>query len=346
MSFDDLNIGHKIEPGMSIDNQLAVCGLDWQIDAAPQQSEFQGRMIKEDDVIVLRRGDTGERLATVGTNWTPYGNRRFLSDFNDFCDRAGFLVKRAGFLTRGKGLNKEAMSFASAVIPGSHDGELELDDGDVSNMRIIFLNYFTYGKAIGGFVMNERLFCQNQLVLKAVGQKSKRTLRHTANNLEGASGILKVKQTLDSIHSSIRDFWHVSECLTREYLTPQQAIDFFIKNYGHKEKSIEEQPIAVKTMIDIYFNNLEAQDVDLAMDISTTKDTAYGVLNAVTAYETHFQGYNPVTGRVNPVADSTRFLRSISSGSKAQLAYDLLSRKYTSLRQRQRQEQAQTVRAF
>ena len=61
MSFDDLNIGHKIEPGMSIDNQLAVCGLDWQIDAAPQQSEFQGRMIKEDDVIVLRRGDTDRK---------------------------------------------------------------------------------------------------------------------------------------------------------------------------------------------------------------------------------------------------------------------------------------------
>ncbi len=347
MSFDNLNLGHKIEPGMSVEDQLAVSGLSWGVDAAPQQSEFQGRMIKENDVIVLRRNDTGERLATVGANWTPYSNRRFLGDFNYFCDRAGFLVERAGFLTRGKGLNKEAMSFAAAVVPGSHDGELDLGDGDVSNMRIIFLNYFTYGKAIGGFVMNERLFCENQLALKAVGQKGKYTLRHTSNNIEGARGILTVKQTLQTIHSSIKDFWHVSECLTRQYVTPEQAIDFFISNYGHKNKGVDEQPVAVKTMIDIYFNNLnEYVDVDLAMDLSTTRDTAYGVLNAVTAYETHFQGFNPATGKINPIADSTRFLRSVSSTSKAQIAYDSLSRQYTSLRQRRQQEIAQPVRAF
>ncbi|MCJ8280580.1 MAG: hypothetical protein MJK14_11920 [Rivularia sp. ALOHA_DT_140] len=84
--------------------------------------------------------------------------------------------------------------------------------------------------------------------------------------------------------------------------------------------------------------------MDLAMDINTTRDTTYGLLNAATAFETHFQGFNPITGRTTQVSDATRFLRSVSNGSKSQHAYNTLARKYVS--QRARQQVTQSVRAF
>lgn len=344
MGFEALNLGHEISPQMSIDDQLLLSGLDWSVDASPLVSEFNGRLFKDDDVSVLRRSDTGERLTIVGDRWKPYSNRRFLTDFNNFCDRSGYIVERAGFIKRKAGLNKEAMAFASAVVPGSHDGELDLGNGDRSQMRIIFLNYFTYGKAIGGFVVNERIFCQNQLVLK-VKDGTKQTIRHTANNVEGYDSILRVKGTLENVQKSIRNFWHISECLTRQIVTQREAVDFFIKHFGDIEKPVHKQPFAVQSMIDIYFDNmrLDNPNVDLAMNIETTKDTAYGVLNAVTAYETHCQGWNPQTGKAN-IGGSDRFLRSVASNSKSQIAFNSLARKYVI--PSQNNQTIQTVGAF
>ena len=118
--FDRLSIGRAINPGMTLEEQLSISGLNWSVSVAPLVSEFQGRMIQEESIPVVRRGDTGEFLTVAGKNWKPYGNRRFLGDFNNFCNNAGYVIERAGFIRKNQGIRKDAFAFASAKADPSY----------------------------------------------------------------------------------------------------------------------------------------------------------------------------------------------------------------------------------
>lgn len=337
--FARLGIGNAINPQMKLEEQLSISGLNWSVVVSPLASEFQGKMIREDSIPVIRRGDTGEFLTVAGKNWKPYSNRRFLGDFNNFCNSAGYVIERAGFIKKNQGIRKDSFAFASALVPGSKGGELTLEGCDRSEMRIIFINNFKYGKGVGAYVMNERVFCQNQLVLR--GRTNTRVLRHVSNHIEGTKGMINVQDTLESVRKTITNYWHVSQVLAQTQMNDREAMDFFINKFGDKDKPLDKQPMAVQMMLGIYFEEIELknENIDLAMGTEATKNTAYGVLNAVTAYETHYMGYSRQTGR-SALSQTDRFARRFDSDSAK--AYDSLSRLYVPAKLRNQQEK-QTV---
>lgn len=342
MSFDFLGLGGEISPDMIIDEQLQASGLDWQVLTSPMIADIGGgKYIKYHNSTILMRSDTLELLTIAGKGWQPYSNRHFLGDFNKFCNTAGYLVERAGFIYQPSGRNTDAIAFASATIPGSKNGKFSLKGDDESAMRVIFLNPFSYGKGIGIFAMNERLFCENQLTLK--GKRVKRSLKHAATNLHGKEGICKVEQTLKSLETMISNYWHISTILANTKISDREAVDFLINHFGDKNKEIHKQPQAARIMMEIFFNerSIDKEGVDLAMDTQSCQHTAYGLLNAVTAYDSHFHGYDPQTGRAT-IANSQRLLNTFDSLSTK--AYTALSRQYVA--NRDRRILTQPVRAF
>ncbi|MBW4636374.1 MAG: DUF932 domain-containing protein [Iphinoe sp. HA4291-MV1] len=283
-------VGINVEIGMSVEDQMRLSRLDWRVEVA--QGSYQtkdGREMKN-KTRTAYRSDTGEELSPVSLGWKPYQNVDFLKNFNEFCSRTGMVPERIGYLTKSQSSSIAITHkiFASAIIPKELGGQLWLDRDDIIDSRLVFFNHHNYGQGAGALIYTVRRICTNGQVARETAARGK--LRHISAHLGANSKRPTV--LLASIHQGLKNYNEKLESLTRQALTDDEVQAMLIKDYGDSGKPWDKQPPIVKTVMSIYKGELDNlfsdRGVNLGQATRSAYKTAYGLLQAVSAYRNHF----------------------------------------------------------
>lgn len=278
-------IGSEITSDMSIDDQLEIAGLNWEV--ATSEIKYGSNFEKQSDFKkALYRTDNGILLDTCGKNWKPYQNKELVQAFHQFCTTANLTVDHLGSLDNGR------IIFAGAELPR----EINVGNvGDIVRGRILLFNFHKVGYGLSVRVQMERLVCTNGLTEPVrVGQK---TINHVS-----AFDSIKVERILQSAFDNFSEFGTNAEKLANTQLKADQAALLLIKEFGNSKLPVDQQPAIVSNCLDLFFGGAKGSDYLSAYN------TAWGLLNSVTEYFNH---HSQIRG------GTSTHLNSLLLGSKA-----------------------------
>lgn len=277
-------VGASMVDGMSLDGQLRLAGLDWQV----EQSDFcygdeyqhqSGNYRK-----VIYRSDTGLLLDTVGDRWTPHQNAEIIGTFNEFCDRADIQIEHIGSLREGR------VVFAVARTDQSFDL-----GGDEVYGKILLTGFHEQGKGHRVDLMTLRKICGNGLTVPV--RTNGKIISHV-----GEWDHQRVLGVLESAKTNFREFHQQSEQLAHTAITIEEATMHLIQAFGEAGKPVEEQPKVVQTCLRLFQGQAKGSD------LLSAYNTAWGLLNAVTEFYNHHSRTSAAQTHLN----------SLWMGSKAQ----------------------------
>ncbi|MGH8000010.1 MAG: DUF932 domain-containing protein [Brasilonema sp.] len=302
--------GVEVSPGMSIDEILDKSGLNWEVVVErPFYGYKVGKEVQSRGRSIVYRTDTMQDLTYSSNDWKPYQNRRFLSDFSNFCDRNGLQIERIGYLPSGEDqFSLGNMVFITALVPEDLNGVFMLDKDDVTVMRVLAYNYHTYRRGSGFLTMAERLICTNGMTILTRGMVE--TMKHIQSHIGDRQ---YVSTLLESLKVQINSYRENLKLLASTPVKPGEAFQLFKHLLGSPKKPDDKQEPIVKACFSIFQGDMDEvlalQGVDLGMNILSAYQTYYGILQALTAYKTHFSGD----------VSSSSYLQSRIQGKSAKL---------------------------
>jgi hypothetical protein len=276
--------------GMKPAEQLKAAGLDWRVVKEQQKYGHTMGVTRIASDATLYRSDNFKFLGNCSGGWTPYQNADFIRDFNEACETAGLIPERIGFLPRPRrsypGGN---IIFAAADIPAERGGILELSRGkEMIDAKLIVTNSLIPNFGIHGFAFLVRGVCSNGMVFRQ--EEVSFSKRHIEAHVKG-----KEQTVLGGIEEMIANFalqGEILDSLSSVRLTDAEIRELLVSAIGNKQKGWDKQTTQVR---EIYKLSRGAADhmkssegIDLA--IAPHKNTAYGVLQAATAYTNHMMG--------------------------------------------------------
>lgn len=329
------SVGQPIGEGS---DSLKEIGLDWEPVAVPIPYEFQGSRMLSSDFRFLINNKTGQGIAPCSDTWQPLGNQEFFNIVRRSLDEVGGTVARGGYSHGAKSslrLGDRCVYFVSNEIPELGFALYDDDVEEAHSSRLIFYSHHSPGCGMGVKIIVIRKICTNGMI--RTGIRSSLHVAHTAKGLEdyrqASNLLLDYKELIQKQRSQL-------EGLAEVQVTEKEALEHFIAIAGDKKKSAEEQPISVATMQAIYDGSASHVMDDLGINLSVndyTHGTAYGVLQSVTAYYSHFKGgYSSVDSALK----SRVFAESANTIDSA---FNSLARAYLP---KQREKQGQAVRAW
>jgi hypothetical protein len=125
----------------------------------------------------------------------------------------------------------------------------------------------------------ERLICRNGMTQQI--KSSQRIFGHST------AGVKALTEALSGLNNLAIQYQDNAQKLVNTPLNYQEAMVFLIKEFGDYEKSIDEQPRVVKTVLKLFDGQ------GLGSDLMTSYHTAWGLLNCLTEYYSHSQYTNP-----------------------------------------------------
>lgn len=264
-------------------------GLDWEPLSLPVQTVLNGKILTETEFRIIRRSDTMEAIACTSGSWKPLGNKEFEAIASNEIRQMGGHIERGGYLHGAKTAAKtgdRAVFLVSSDLPALgfalFGSQLE-----VFTTRLFFYNHHCPGRGLGVKVFCVREICSNGLVTTSV--KEGLLVAHTASGLDGYR---KAKATAEIFAEAIASTKDTFQGLAEHTVSDSEAFEHFVEIEGSKRLSAQKQPLAVKIMQEIYqgvaANLLSDREVNLQLT-DYTNHTAYGVLQAMTAYNTHFR---------------------------------------------------------
>lgn len=278
-------IGSDITSDMTIDEQLEVADLNWEVATSEIKygDYFQNQ---SDHKKAIYRADNGLLLDVAGKNWQPYQNRDLLQVFHSFTNAVDLQIDHLGSLDNGR------VIFAGANL------NIELDIakvGDIVRGRILLFNFHKVGYGLQVRLQFERLVCTNGMTQPVrVGSRS---LTHVSNINPS-----KVERILQSAFDNATEFEQNSEKLASTPMSIEQATLLLINEFGDPKLPVDRQPTIVDTCLRLFAGNAKGSDMLSAYN------TAWGLLNSVTEYFNH---HSQIRG------GSSTHLNSLLLGSKA-----------------------------
>ena len=279
---------------------LQQVGLDWEPVAVSIPYEFQGTRRVSQSFKILINSQTGQDIAPCSGTWQPFGNREFYNVVQRSLDEVGGDVARGGYMHGSKSslrMGDRCVFFVSNEIPELGFALYNDDVEEAHSSRLIFYNHHSPGCGMGVKVVVIRKVCTNGMI--KTGIKSGLQVSHTEKGIQEYRQADKVIQEYKDMIQKQRS---QLEALAKVHITDAEAMEHFISFAGDKKKAVDEQPIQVRTMQAIYDGSAAHLMDDLGVDLSLndyTNGTAYGVLQSVTAWASHFKGgYNSIESAI------------------------------------------------
>lgn len=268
---------------------LSELGLDWEPQSIIAQYDFNGVTKKASNIHLIVNGKTGEPLAPASSDWKPLGNKEFFNRSQKAFATAGVSIERGGY---SHGAKQSLRSGDRCVFLISDDVpqlayNLFDDKKEVYHSRLVFYNHHHPGFGLGAKLYYTRLVCKNGAIASRIVKGN--IFSHTEKGVEKHKTAIA---NLFGFEKVIIQNKIEQEALAETKIDDDDAIDFLIKSYGEKDKETKDQPTAVKAMINLYRGQYSRinEDIDLGIN-EYTQDTAYGILQSVTAYYTHLKTY-------------------------------------------------------
>lgn len=328
----------KAANGLTGDRALERFGLDWEPIPVPISYDYAGSRLKTTDFKLIVNSKTGQPICPANSTWKPLGNREFYQRARSSFEEMGGVVDRGGYIHGSKGSFRMGDRCAFLISNEMPDLSFALFDDKQERFvtRLIAANHQSPGSGISVRAIAIRGICSNGMVFTSSDRLIKAA--HTEAGIEDY-------RTVKSQTSRYQDLIHSKrsrlEELAQVQLSRQEAREHFVNLVGNKKLKDEEQPFQVRALEAIYDGDAASLFEDRGIDLSVndyTNNTAYGVLQAVTAYQTHFKSNYASPG--NAIRDKV-FQNSLSTKIMSSL-----ERAYLPNHLRQSNSQRQSVRAF
>ena len=291
-------LGNQLTQNQPIEIWAQQAGMDWRIESSDvsymaQNERGQSIIMPYEEQRVLYRSDTHAALSVVSQRYQEVQPMEILEFYRDLTEQSGFELETAGVLKGGKKFWALARTGQSTALKGK----------DVSNGYILLATACDGTLATTAQFTNIRVVCNNTLAIALRGQNSSAGVVKVPHSTKFDAD--KVKQQLGISVRQWEDHMYEMKQLTQRKVTQGEAAAYFDAVFNNTSLSVADQE---ENIIQFYRNvanpnqakeksepNGRAMSKAMNMfngqgrgaDLSSAKDTAYGLLCSITEFADH-----------------------------------------------------------
>ncbi|KJV43930.1 phage/plasmid-like protein TIGR03299 [Acinetobacter indicus] len=290
-------LGNQLSPNQPLEVWAQQAGMDWRIESSnvsymAQNERGQSIIMPFEEQRVLYRSDTHAPLSVVSQRYQEVQPMEILEFYRDLTEQSGFELETAGVLKGGKKFWALARTGQSTALKGK----------DVSNGYILLATACDGTLATTAQFTSIRVVCNNTLAIALRGQSSSAGVVKVPHSTKFDAE--KVKQQLGISVRAWDEHMYEMKQLTQRKVSQQEAKAYFDAVFNNSTMSISDPE---ENIIQFYRNvaqqvqekkpepNGRAMNKALDMfngqgrgaDLSSAKDTAYGLLCSITEFVDH-----------------------------------------------------------
>ncbi|WP_180101234.1 DUF932 domain-containing protein [Acinetobacter sp. YH12151] len=291
-------LGNQLTQQQPIEVWAKQAGMDWRIESSDvsymaKNERGQSIIMPYEEQRVLYRSDTHAPLSVVSQRYQEVQPKEILEFYRDLTEQSGFELETAGVLKGGKKFWALARTGQSTALKGK----------DVSNGYILLATACDGTLATTAQFTNIRVVCNNTLAIALRGQSSSAGVVKVPHSTKFDAD--KVKQQLGISVRAWDEHMYEMKQLTQRKVTQGEAAAYFDAVFNNTSLSIADQE---ENIIQFYRNvanpnpakeksepNGRAMSKAMNMfngqgrgaELSSAKDTAYGLLCSITEFADH-----------------------------------------------------------
>ena len=290
-------LGNQLSSNQPLEVWAQQAGMDWRIESSnvsymAQNERGQSIIMPFEEQRVLYRSDTHAPLSVVSQRYQEVQPKEILEFYRDLTEQSGFELETAGVLKGGKKFWALARTGQSTVLKSK----------DVSNGYILLATACDGTLATTAQFTSIRVVCNNTLAIALRGQSGSAGVVKVPHSTKFDAE--KVKQQLGISVRAWDEHMYEMKQLTQRKVSQQEAKAYFDAVFNNSTMSISDPE---ENIIQFYRNvaqqvqekkpepNGRAMNKALEMfngqgrgaDLSSAKDTAYGLLCSITEFVDH-----------------------------------------------------------
>lgn len=290
-------LGNQLSPNQPLEVWAQQAGMDWRIESSnvsymAQNERGQSIIMPFEEQRVLYRSDTHAPLSVVSQRYQEVQPKEILEFYRDLTEQSGFELETAGVLKGGKKFWALARTGQSTALKSK----------DISNGYILLATACDGTLATTAQFTSIRVVCNNTLAIALRGQSSSAGVVKVPHSTKFDAE--KVKQQLGISVRAWDEHMYEMKQLTQRKVSQQEAKAYFDAVFNNSTMSISDPE---ENIIQFYRNvaqqvqekkpepNGRAKNKALEMfngqgrgaDLSSAKDTAYGLLCSITEFVDH-----------------------------------------------------------
>ncbi len=269
-------LGNRLPAKQPIEVWAKSAGMDWIIQESPVRFMADsigslGSIHSFEDQKVLYRSDTKEALSVVSQRYQVVQPKEVLEFYRDLTDVSGYQLETAGVLKGGKKFWALAKTGQSTALKGN----------DQVNGYLLLATSCDGTLATTATPTTVRVVCNNTLSIAVNGASQAIKVPHSTRFDSQA-----VKQHLGIAVSQYDAFMYRMKTLAERKVKSHEAMNYFLRvmcdvQPGNVDSAALANERALKRVQALYDGQGKGAELDAA------KNTAWGLLNAVTEYVDH-----------------------------------------------------------
>ena len=290
-------LGNQLSPNQPIEVWAKQAGMDWQIESSnvsymAENHKGQNLILPHDEQRVLYRSDTHAPLSVVSQRYQEVQPKQILEFYRDLTEQSGFELETAGVLKGGKKFWALAKTGQSTALKGK----------DVSNGYILLATACDGTLATTAQFTSIRVVCNNTLAIALKGQDANRGVVKVPHSTKFDAD--KIKQQLGISVRAWDEHMYQMKQLSQRKVTQQEAAAYFDAVFNNTSLSIAEQDERFIQYYRQVANSADANKTEpngramskvmtmfnghgRGAELSSSKDTAYGLLCSITEFADH-----------------------------------------------------------
>lgn len=279
-------LGNRLLPDQSIDEWIVQAGMDWEIKSSPvkylaSMTAGFGEMQAFTDKNVLYRSDNRNPLAVVSNRFHVVQPKEILEFYRDLSEVSGFSLETAGVLKSGKKLWALASTGQSVT----------LKDKDVTKGYLLLATACDGSMATTAQFTSVRVVCNNTLAIAT--NRAQGAIKVPHNTKFDATA---VKRELGITAASWDEFMYQITHLSDRKVTNKEAKKYIEKVFTTTgDNSLT--PIVQERSMSKVLALFDGQGKGATL--LSAKNTAFGLLNAVTEFIDHEKRAKSVDHRLD-----------------------------------------------
>lgn len=293
-------LGNQLTQNQPIEVWAQQAGMDWRIESSDvsymaKNERGQSIIMPYEEQRVLYRSDTHAPLSVVSQRYQEVQPKEILEFYRDLTEQSGFELETAGILKGGKKFWALARTGQTTALKGK----------DVSNGYVLLATACDGTLATTAQFTSIRVVCNNTLAIALKGQTSSAGVVKVPHSTKFDAE--KVKQQLGISVRAWDEHMYEMKQLSQRKVSQHEASAYFDAVFNNTSLSIAEQDDSI---IQFYRNvakqgqnnaatkaepNGRAMTKVMEMfngqgrgaELSSAKDTAYGLLCSITEFVDH-----------------------------------------------------------
>ncbi|MFL9480825.1 DUF932 domain-containing protein [Acinetobacter baumannii] len=292
-------LGNPLSPNQPIEVWAQQAGMDWRIESSnvsymAKNEHGQNILMPYEEQRVLYRSDTHAPLSVVSQRFQEVQPMEILNFYKDLTEQSGFELETAGVLKGGRKFWALARTGQATALKGK----------DVSNGYILLATACDGTLATTAQFTSVRVVCNNTLSIAIRGQTGGEGVVKVPHSTKFDAE--KIKQQLGISIKTWDEHMYEMKQLTQRKVTQQEAAGYFDAVFNNTTMSTTDQE---ESIIQYYLkaacmdkkSNSKSEPNGRAMskamemfngqgrgaELSSAKDTAYGLLCSITEFVDH-----------------------------------------------------------